>query len=212
MPALSATRAMGRFDRPAKEAMRSLRMDAADFTAHLQGYRGQGIIGLPPYLANLQFQDIPTMTDSRNMTRRFALQAAAIVPLIAAFPMLARAQATPNLNAKNRIVIQVSDADPGKWNLALNNARNLQEDVGAANVAIEIVAYGPGIGMLKGDATTANRIGDAIKSGIAVMACENTMRGQKLSKDDMHPQISYVPAGVTEIMRKQGEGWSYLRP
>jgi len=31
-----------------------------------------------------------------------------------------------------------------KWNLVLNNARNLQADLGAKNVEIEIVAYGAG--------------------------------------------------------------------
>src|SRR5437867_5488291 len=34
---------------------------------------------------------------------------------------------------KGRVVMQVSDADPAKWNLALNNANNLQKDLGAAN-------------------------------------------------------------------------------
>ncbi|WP_255368808.1 DsrE family protein [Polaromonas sp. OV174] len=106
----------------------------------------------------------------------------------------------------------MSDNDPAKWNLALNNARNLQEDVGAANVDIEIVAYGPGIGMLKLESPVGARIADAMKANIKVMACENTMRGQKLGKDDMLNGISYVPAGVTEIMKKQGEGWAYLRP
>jgi len=110
------------------------------------------------------------------------------------------------------IVIQMSDNDPAKWNLALNNAKNLQDDVGAANVDIEIVAYGPGINMLKMDAPVAQRIADASKAGIKVLACENTMRGQKLTKDDMNAAISYVPAGVTEIMRKQTAGWAYLRP
>ena len=28
--------------------------------------------------------------------------------------------------AKQRVVFQVSDADPAKWNLALNNAKNVQ--------------------------------------------------------------------------------------
>jgi len=109
-------------------------------------------------------------------------------------------------------VIQVSDNDPAKWNLALNNAKNLQDDVGAANVDIEIVAYGPGIGMLKLESPAGSRIADAAKAGIKVTACENTMRGQKLTKDDMLAGISYVPAGVTEIMKKQHEGWAYLRP
>jgi intracellular sulfur oxidation DsrE/DsrF family protein len=112
----------------------------------------------------------------------------------------------------NRVVMQVSDADPGKWNLALNNARNLQADLGAANVEIEIVAYGPGIGMLKADSIVANRIADALSSGVKVVACENTMRGQKLVNDDMLGGIGYVGAGVVEIMQRQQQGWAYLRP
>jgi intracellular sulfur oxidation DsrE/DsrF family protein len=114
--------------------------------------------------------------------------------------------------ARNRIVVQVSDNDAAKWNLALNNARNLQADLGAANVEIEIVAYGPGIGMLKADSTVGNRIGEALGSGVKVAACENTMRGQKLAKDDMLSGISYVGAGVVEIMQRQQQGWAYLRP
>ena len=117
-----------------------------------------------------------------------------------------------DLQKRHRLVIQVSDNDPAKWNLALNNAKNVQDDVGAANVDIEIVAYGPGISMLKLESPSAARVQEAIKSNIKVIACENTMRGQKLTKDDMLGGISYVNAGVTEIMKKQGEGWAYLRP
>ena len=40
--------------------------------------------------------------------------------------------------AKHRVIFQVSDNDPGKWNLALNNARNMQQDLGERNVEIEI--------------------------------------------------------------------------
>jgi len=59
--------------------------------------------------------------------------------------------------ARTRVVVQVSDADPVRWNLALNNVRNLQDELGAANVAVEIVAYGPGIAMLKFDAPSSSR-------------------------------------------------------
>ncbi len=111
-----------------------------------------------------------------------------------------------------QVVIQVSESDPAKWNLALNNARNLQADVGAANIDIELVAYGPGIGMLKADSAVANRIGEALGAGVTVVACENTMRGQKLAKDDMLPKVGYVSSGVVELMRKQQQGWAYIRP
>jgi uncharacterized protein len=113
---------------------------------------------------------------------------------------------------KTRVVFQVSDNDAGKWNLALNNAKNVQQELGADKVEIEIVAYGPGIGMLKADATTSNRVDDATKSGIKIVACENTMNNQKLTKADMNANISYVPAGVVELMRLHSEGWAYIRP
>lgn len=112
----------------------------------------------------------------------------------------------------HRLVLQVSDGDPAKWHLALNNARNAQAELGADKVAIEIVALGPGIGMLRFDAVTANRVSDALKSGIQIVACENTMTAQKLHKADMHPAISYVPAGVVQLMARQREGWAYVRP
>lgn len=149
------------------------------------------------------------------MNRRTALQAGLVgaATLAAPFLIAAHAQGTGATGQKRqKLVIQISDNDPAKWNLALNNAKNVQEDLGAANVDVEIVAYGPGIGMLKLESPTSGRIADAMKANVKVVACENTMRGQKLSKDDMQPGISYVPAGVTEIMKRQGEGWAYLRP
>jgi len=141
---------------------------------------------------------------ARTFTRALALLALALV-------VGGGAVAEP-MPQRNRVVIQVSDADPAKWNLALNNARNLQTDLGASNVQIEIVAYGPGIGMLKLDSPVANRIGEAKDAGVSVLACENTMKAQKLARADMLDTVGYVGAGVVEIMQRQQEGWAYLRP
>ena len=140
--------------------------------------------------------------------------AAAIACMALALPLSSVAAdenkaATPQ---KERVVIQVSDNDPKKWHLALNNARNVQVDLGADKTEIEIVAYGPGIGMLKADAEVANRVEDAVAAGVKVVACENTMKAQKLSRDDMHGKAGYVMAGVVELMRRQQQGWAYLRP
>ena len=153
------------------------------------------------------------------MKRRLFIQAgvATTALLVAPFFIAASAQdkgATGQKDPKKRhqLVLQVSDSDPAKWNLALNNAKNVQDDVGAANVDIEIVAYGPGIGMLKLESPSAARVAEAIKANIKVIACENTMRTLKLTRDDMQSAISYVSAGVTEIMTKQSEGWAYVRP
>jgi intracellular sulfur oxidation DsrE/DsrF family protein len=114
--------------------------------------------------------------------------------------------------AKEKLVMQVSDADTGKWNLALNNAKNVQQAYGADKVDIEIVTFGPGIAMLRSNSVSAKQIEEAKQTGINIVACQNTMKGMKLTQDDMLPNTSYVPSGVVEIMKKEKEGYAYIRP
>lgn len=124
----------------------------------------------------------------------------------------AEAQSSQTANTRDQVVIQVSDDDAKKWNLVLNNAKNVQQELGAGNVDIEIVVYGPGIGMLKFESAVAPRIDEALNAGIKLVACENTMKAQKLSKSDMIATIAYVPAGIVELIRKQKAGYAYIRP
>jgi uncharacterized protein len=127
-------------------------------------------------------------------------------------PLVGANAQTPAADRPHKVVLQVSDADPAKWNLALNNARNVLQDLGSDKVAIEIVAYGPGIGMLRMDSVAGARVGEAMASGMSVVACENTMRNQKITRDDMLPKIGYVGAGVVQLMSRQKEGYAYIRP
>ena len=114
--------------------------------------------------------------------------------------------------AKQRVIFQVSDNDPAKWQLALNNAKNVQTDLGKDNVQIEIVAYGPGLAMLKAESKVASGLASALDDRIGLIACENTMHNTKVTRDEMYGGIAYVQAGVTHIMKRQREGWAYIRP
>jgi intracellular sulfur oxidation DsrE/DsrF family protein len=111
-----------------------------------------------------------------------------------------------------KVVFQVSDNDPAKWNLALNNIRNIQQDLGRDNVEIELVAYGPGLNMLKLESPAAARVAEALASGAGIVACENTMTNTKTTRADILPNVGYVKAGVVELVEKQRQGWAYIRP
>jgi intracellular sulfur oxidation DsrE/DsrF family protein len=146
------------------------------------------------------------------LLRGFAAALAALAT-VSAVPGVIAADAQQPGAQRSRVVIQVSDADQAKWSLALNNAKNVQTDLGAANVDIEIVVYGAGgIGMLKFDSPVGNRVGEALASGVKVVACETTMRGQGLARGDMLKDIGYVGSGVVELMTRQQQGWAYIRP
>lgn len=139
-----------------------------------------------------------------SMSRRtFVIGGAAALVALPAF-----AQSQP---AKNRALFQVTDNDPARWNMILNNMANLREGVGAEGAEIELVAYGPGLLMLRADSPVRQRIAAALKSGVKINACQNTMEAMKLAPADMVPDIGVVPSGVVEVMKKQQQGWAYIR-
>jgi intracellular sulfur oxidation DsrE/DsrF family protein len=111
-----------------------------------------------------------------------------------------------------KVVFQMSDNEPQKWYLTLSNAKNVQQELGIKNVQIEVVVYGPGLDMVLLETEIAEKIDEAASRGVKIVACENTMIGRKLTRADMYPSISYVKAGVVELMKRQREGWAYIRP
>ena len=128
------------------------------------------------------------------------------------FALPAFGQAKKKSTNRQRVLFQVSDADPQKWNLALNNAKNVQAELGKDNVQIEIIAYGPGLDMLKAESKVSDRLAGALDDSVGLIACENTMTTTKVTRNDMYSGIAYVKAGVTHIMKRQREGWVYIRP
>lgn len=143
-------------------------------------------------------------------------QAVAITALVAAASLGGlqgcASTGSPQAVEKHRIVFHVTDADPAKWNIVLNNAGNVQEELGKDKVIIEIVTHGPGINMLKAESKVTPRLAQALDRNIGLYACENTMRMAHVTKADMYGGIAYAPSGVAHIIKRQEEGWTYLRP
>jgi intracellular sulfur oxidation DsrE/DsrF family protein len=140
------------------------------------------------------------------MKRLFALFAALLFGAL----LGGHAAAQPVSTGKERVIVQVSTPEQRIWNQALNYVENLQQLYGKDKVEVEIVALGWGIGMLKFDSPLATRVADAMKRGATLQACEVTMGRQKLTRQDMLPDIGYVPAGLGQIIKRQKEGWSYI--
>jgi len=118
-------------------------------------------------------------------------------------------------DAKHKLVIQVSTDDPRTQKIAMNNAANLQKLYGIDSVDIEIVAYGPGLGMLTQKSEYSGRVKSLALQDIKFSACMNTMN--KIKKKTGHlPKLTEgvgsVKAGVAQIMELQEQGYSYVRP
>lgn len=144
--------------------------------------------------------------------------------LVALFVAVAVAGATCAAeNAKpHRIAIHIDQNDPGLMNLVLNNVSNVVDyyDGKGEEVQVEVVAYGPGLNMLREDKSPVkDRIRRLVEgsfaSKVSFTACGNTM--QVMEQAEGHPikivpQASVVPAGVVRLSELQEQGWSYIRP
>lgn len=118
-------------------------------------------------------------------------------------------------DTKHKMVIQVSTDDPRTQKIALNNAVNLQKLYGMDNVSIEIVAYGPGLGLLTKKSKQAKRVESLALQDITFSACGNTIKKvtkKKGKKPKLLAGVGTVKAGVARIMELQEKGYSYLRP
>jgi intracellular sulfur oxidation DsrE/DsrF family protein len=122
----------------------------------------------------------------------------------------------------HRLLIQVDQNDPALMNLALNNATNVIEYYRAKGeeVAVDIVTYGPGLNMLRADASPVqDRIKQlkdvAFPSTVQFSACNVTKQGMEKKEGhaiEILSEASVVPSGVVHLMELQEKGWSYIRP
>lgn len=139
-----------------------------------------------------------------------ALLATATLPVQAADAKVSAGKTAPT--PKNRIVIQINEQDVKKWNGVLANIRNIQAELGPKNVAVAVVAIGDGLGMLTAESLAANGVEDALAAGVEFVACGNSMKAQHIGKDDLVTGVSVSIAGYVELMKRQQQGWAYLRP
>ena len=142
--------------------------------------------------------------------RRVAV--ALIAALLLALPAsAAKKKPPPPPPPPERLVIQVSDSDPKKWNLVLKVATDARKEFGE-KAQIRVVAFGPGVNMLKADSDVANRVENALGRDIVMVAGASSMKTHNIDEDDLVKRVGVVPSGALEIVKLQRAGYTYLKP
>ena len=136
------------------------------------------------------------------------------------FSALAKISTAADQKQPHRLAVQVDVNDPAVMNLALNNVSNAAQhyrELGQ-KVEIEVVAFGPGLHMLRDDTSPVKaRIKSMSEAmpNLTFAACGNTRENMTKAEAKDIPIISQakvVNAGVVRLMELQERGWSYLRP
>lgn len=111
----------------------------------------------------------------------------------------------------HRIIFAITSGDKTDWEISMHNTGNLLKGFAPDPVEIEIVAFGPGINVLTADSSVRADLEALQKQGVHLAACHNSMKGNNLTLADMIPGTVEVPSGIVELVKKQEEGWSYVK-
>ena len=111
----------------------------------------------------------------------------------------------------HRVLFAVTSPEEADWRLAMGNMRNLLAGLGPETVEVEVVAFGPGLNMVKKGSTAETDLKTLEEKHVHVFACENAMRSQHVTKEDLLEGTGTVPAGIVEVVTKQEQGWTYIK-
>lgn len=116
------------------------------------------------------------------------------------------------LEATTCVVVHVDEAGVDRQRLALGNVGNLLADVGEGNVAVEVVFNGPAISALRAGSPLAPELAAVHARGVGLLACQNSMVATGLHPEDLLAGVTVIASGISHLVRRQGEGWAYVRP
>jgi hypothetical protein len=117
--------------------------------------------------------------------------------------------------AEHKIVLQLSDADVKKQALVLSVANNLLKAYDPDKIAVEVVAFGPGIDLLLSGSERRKQVESLIAQGVRFDICLNTvdtLERETGKRPAFIPAATPVQVGVGQILFLAENGYTVVRP
>jgi intracellular sulfur oxidation DsrE/DsrF family protein len=113
---------------------------------------------------------------------------------------------------KYHVIFEMSAGEQPRLEGVIRNIENLKTALGPENVTVEIVLHGQAIFSYTKDKTTLASAWESLaKSGVGLLACNNSLKMRNIPKDNLLPFVKVVDSAVAELVRKQAAGWQYIR-
>lgn len=117
--------------------------------------------------------------------------------------------------AEHKIVLQLSDSDAKKQALVLSVANNLLKAYDPDKIAVEVVAFGPGIDLLLSGSERRKQVESLIAQGVRFDICLNTVdtiERETGKRPEFIPAATPVQVGVGQILFLAENGYTLVRP
>ena len=138
--------------------------------------------------------------------------------LSASLTSLAQAQQPPLQDkpfAEHKIALQLSDNDAKKEALVISVAYNLLKAYDPDKIAIEVVAFGPGIDLLRTENSNRKLVESLIAQGVRFDVCLNTVdtvERETGKRPEIIPDATPVQVGVGQVLHLTENGYTLVRP
>ena len=115
----------------------------------------------------------------------------------------------PTFDNPRRVAIQLYDSEINKVNHNLSTIYNILKEYPSETLKVVVIAYGNGVRALKKDydKKTLTRINSLMEYDVEFIVCRNTMETMKWTDDDFIEDVSYVQAGIVELIERQIDGY-----
>ena len=131
-----------------------------------------------------------------------------------AFGQMEFADPQPTFDNPRKWVIKLRTANIEEVNHMLSSVYNVLKVYPDSAIQIAVVTYAQGVRVLKKDYDphTLSRISSLMEYDVEFISCRNTMETMKWVDEDFIEGISFVQAGIAEIIEKQAGGWIGVTP
>lgn len=102
-----------------------------------------------------------------------------------------------------------------KWNLLLENVSNLLNAIDNEEVYIEVLANSEAVkyyDISQNLNTDIETMENLYRKGVKFVACNNALIANDIKKENIIEFVDVVPTGVFEVVKKQNEGYAYIKP
>ncbi len=120
----------------------------------------------------------------------------------------------PTFEVQRKVVVQLYYADIKRVNQTLGMIYNILKEYPAETLKVVVVTYGPGMRAIKKDydKQTLLRIQSLMEYDVEFIGCRNTMESMHWKDSDFIEDVSFVQAGIVELIERQVDGYISVNP
>ena len=118
--------------------------------------------------------------------------------------------------SRHRVVVDIAGGANPTWSTTLDELSVLQQELATEGLEIHVLVHSHAWPLVawnqRSSSSEIHLQAEALaRLGVRFVLCENTMHGANLRKRDLLPFVKTVPSAIGELVKKQDDGWAYVR-